>query len=195
MLKIVAIIPARCGSVRFPGKNIHPLLGKPLISHPIEAALGVPEVSRVIVSTDCEEVAEVAKIYGAEIPFLRPPELARARSQVVDSLVHVVEWLADKENYLLDYTVLFQPTTPVISIKHIKSAISMINEESVFLTDSQNKMLKEIVTPNMMTFCILGLITLLSACCGNSSSNNCRLWISFQRNQIYLHRCKSELCG
>lgn len=127
MSNIVAIIPARCGSTRFPGKNIYPLCEKPLISYPIEAALKARGITRVIVSTDCKEVAEVALSFGAEVPFMRPAYLADAKSNVVDALMHAVKWLEEHEEYHVDYTVLLQPTTPVISLDHIESAIDIIS--------------------------------------------------------------------
>lgn len=94
-MKAIAFIFARGGSKGLPGKNIRPLGGKPLIAWPIEHALAVKRIERVIVSTDSEEIAAVARKYGAEVPFIRPAELARDDSP---------EWLAWRHalNYLLD---------------------------------------------------------------------------------------------
>lgn len=123
---IVAIVPARGGSVRFPGKNVTLLAGKPLVAYPVEAALSVPEISRVIVSTDCGEIARVAVNFGAEVPFIRPRSLAGAESKVVDTIIHAVDWLEKNEKMHVDYTVLLQPTTPVLSSAHIKSAVDIL---------------------------------------------------------------------
>ena len=94
-MKAVAVIFARGGSKGLPGKNIRPLAGKPLIAWAIEHALAVKRIDRVIVSTDSEEIAAVAREYGAEVPFLRPAELARDDSP---------EWLAWRHalNYFLN---------------------------------------------------------------------------------------------
>ena len=94
-MKAIAFIFARGGSKGLPGKNIRPLGGKPLIAWSIEQALAVKRITRVIVSTDSEEIAAVARNYGAEVPFIRPTELARDDSP---------EWLAWRHalNYLLD---------------------------------------------------------------------------------------------
>ena len=89
--KVIVIIPARGGSKRFPGKNIHPLLGKPLIAHPIEAAKKVQGIDRIIVSTDDPSIAEAAKNFGAEVPFMRPAELAGDSSSVIDVMSYTVE--------------------------------------------------------------------------------------------------------
>jgi len=91
---IVAIIPARGGSKGIPRKNLQPLCGKPLIAYSIEAALAARLVERVVVSTDDEEIAEVARRYGAEVPFLRPSALARGSSIIGDVVNHVVDQLA-----------------------------------------------------------------------------------------------------
>jgi len=91
---IVAIIPARGGSKGIPRKNLQPLCGKPLIAYSIEAALAARLVERVVVSTDDEEIAEVSRRYGAEVPFLRPSALARGSAIVGDVVSHVVDQLA-----------------------------------------------------------------------------------------------------
>ena len=72
----IAVIPARGGSKRIPNKNIKPFLGKPIITYPIDSALASRQFESVIVSTDCERIAEIARDAGAEVPFTRPPELA-----------------------------------------------------------------------------------------------------------------------
>ena len=91
---ILAIIPARGGSKGIPGKNIKELAGKPLIAYTIEAARRAPSVSRVIVSTDSQEIADVAMRYGAEVPFLRPEELASDTAKTMDAVMYTLEELA-----------------------------------------------------------------------------------------------------
>ena len=107
---VVAVIAARGGSKGLPGKNIRPLAGKPLIAYSVEAAKASPYVDRVIVTTDSPEIAEVAKKYGAEVPFMRPPELAQDLTPTEPVLAHAVEWLEREEKYRVDIVVFLQPT-------------------------------------------------------------------------------------
>jgi len=107
---IVAIIPARGGSKKVAGKNIRLLAGKPLIAYTVEAALLCKLIDRVIVSTDNAEIARVAEKFGAEIPFIRPGELAQADTPTEPVLRHAVEWLEENENYKVDIVVFLQPT-------------------------------------------------------------------------------------
>jgi len=107
---VVAIIAARGGSKGLPGKNIRPLAGKPLIAYSVEAAKASPYVDRVIVTTDSPEIAEVARKFGAEVPFMRPPELAQDLTPTEPVLAHAVEWLEREEGYRVDIVVFLQPT-------------------------------------------------------------------------------------
>lgn len=107
---VVAIIPARGGSKGLPGKNTRLLAGKPLIAYSIEAAKACPLVDRTIVSTDDPQIAEIAKRYGAEAPFLRPAELAQDLTPTEPVLKHAVEWLESQEGYRVDIVVFLQPT-------------------------------------------------------------------------------------
>ena len=88
---ILAVIPARGGSKGIPGKNIKDLYGQPLISYTIQAALDCKKIDRVVVSTDSEEIAGVAKKYGADVPFLRPAALAMDTSKTIDAVIDVLE--------------------------------------------------------------------------------------------------------
>ena len=92
----VAIIPARGGSKRIPGKNIKAFFGKPLISYPIKVAKGSGLFDDIIVSTDSEEIASISQSYGACVPFLRPAELADDFATTVDVMAHAVHWLQNK---------------------------------------------------------------------------------------------------
>ena len=107
---VVAIIAARGGSKGLPGKNVRPLAGKPLIAYSVEAAKASPYVDRVIVTTDSPEIAEVARTFGAEVPFMRPPELAQDLTPTEPVLAHAVEWLEREEKYRVDIVVFLQPT-------------------------------------------------------------------------------------
>ena len=128
--RFLAIIPARSGSKGLPNKNIKNLLGKPLIAYSIETALATGEIDDVIVSTDSMLYAEIAKRYGAEVPFLRPAELASDTSLATDYIVHALQTL--KENgRTYDYFVLLQPTSPLRTVEHILSGIKMAVDEEL----------------------------------------------------------------
>lgn len=108
---VLAIIPARGGSKGIPRKNIKDLCGKPLIAWTIEA-LKSKYIDRTIVSTEDEEIAEISKKYGAEIPFLRPKELAEDNTPTVDVVVDLINWLERYEGYKYDYVCVLQCTSP-----------------------------------------------------------------------------------
>jgi CMP-N,N'-diacetyllegionaminic acid synthase len=109
---VVAIILARGGSKGVPKKNIRELAGKPLLSYTVKAALDAKLVDRVIVSTDDEEIATVAKNCGAEVPFLRPADVSGDLATSEASLNHAIEWLEENEEYTVDILVYLQVTDP-----------------------------------------------------------------------------------
>lgn len=123
--RFLAIIPARGGSKGIPKKNIYKINGKPLIYYSIHEALKSNFLDRVIVSTDSEEIAQVSKFYGAEVPFIRPLELATDTSKTIDVLLHAIEQCRN-ENDNYDYLVLLQPTQPLRKSFHIDKAIKKI---------------------------------------------------------------------
>ncbi len=123
--KILCIIPARRGSKRLPGKNIRPLNGKPLISYGIVAAKGSHYLDRVVVSTDDEAIAAIAKEYGADVPFMRPAELASDTATTLSVLQHAVAFLEEKGE-IFDLIVLVQPTMPGIQTADIDAAIEKL---------------------------------------------------------------------
>lgn len=125
---ILGIIPARGGSKSIPKKNLYPLNGKPLISYTIEAAKKAKLLTRFIVSTDCEEIARVAKRYGAEVPYIRPKELATDTALSVDVVKHAVIELENQGHIRYDYIVLLQPTTPLRLPEYIDGAITKLIE-------------------------------------------------------------------
>ncbi len=111
--EIIAIIPARGGSKGVPRKNIRPFAGHPLIAYSIAAALQAETVTRVLVTTDDEEIAEVARHYGAETPFLRPAELSADRTTDLPVFQHALIWLDENEHYRPDVVLHLHATTPV----------------------------------------------------------------------------------
>lgn len=128
--QVLALIPARGGSQRVKNKNILPLDGKPLIAYTIEAAKASKLVDRVIVSTDSEEIAEVARKYGAEVPFLRPAELATPESTEYEFHKHALDWLQENENYEPDILVNLYPTTPFRKPDSIDAAVQILIDNS-----------------------------------------------------------------
>ena len=125
-MNTVAIIPARGGSKGIPRKNIKELCEKPLITYIIETALRVEELDRVIVSTEDKEIAEVAKKCGAEVPFMRPEELARDETPTLPVLQHAVKYLEEKENYKPDIIVLLYATSPLLKHERVSEAIKLL---------------------------------------------------------------------
>jgi len=140
----LAIIPARGGSKGLPGKNIKNLCGKPLIAWTIEKALKSKYLDEVIVSTDSEEIAKVAKQYGANVPFLRPAELATDTATTFSVIEHTVSFYKEKLNKEFDYIVLLEPTSPLREDDDIDLAIEKLlnsNAKSIVgisKTESQN---------------------------------------------------------
>lgn len=122
---VLGIVPARGGSKSIPRKNIRPLRGKPLIAYTIESARAAMRLSRPIVSTDDEEIARVARVFGAEVPFLRPPELAADDTPDAPVFLHALRWLADHEGYAPDYVAVLRPTSPLRQPEHIEGAIEV----------------------------------------------------------------------
>jgi N-acylneuraminate cytidylyltransferase len=121
-MKIVAFIPARGGSKGLPKKNIKLLAGKPLIAWSIEQALSSELIDRVIVSTDCTEIAKVAKEYGAEVPFLRPDSLSCDSATTESAMLHCCQYLEEK-NELPELFILVQATSPIRSKNQFDKAI------------------------------------------------------------------------
>lgn len=123
-LRILAVIPARGGSKRLPGKNVRPLGGKPLIVWSIDAARDIPEICDTLVSTDDPEIAKVAADAGAFVPWLRPPELASDAAQSVDVALHALARYED-ERGRVDGVLLLQPTSPFRTRESIRRGIHL----------------------------------------------------------------------
>ncbi len=127
--RVLAIIPARGGSKGIKDKNIYPLCGKPLIAYSIEAAKRSVFVDEVLVSTDSAIIADVAKKYGASVPFLRPTELASDTAKSIDAIVHAIETLR-KEGKVFDILILLQPTSPLRITEDIDGSLSTFVRKS-----------------------------------------------------------------
>lgn len=123
----VAIIPARGGSKRLPGKNIKLLGDKPLIAWTIEAALNSGCFDRVIVSTDADDIAAIAIEYGADVPFLRPANLSADTSTSDMVVQHTVDWLEQHEKLSISTIALLQPTSPFRNSCHIIEALDLMH--------------------------------------------------------------------
>lgn len=128
--KILAFIPARSGSKRLPNKNIKSFAGKPLIAWTIEAALLANLNMDVVVSTDSSDIANIAETYGAEVPFLRPAELASDTAPTFSALAFTVTELA-KLGREYEYLVFLQPTSPLRQACHITEAFAMLQSAGV----------------------------------------------------------------
>jgi CMP-N-acetylneuraminic acid synthetase len=125
---ILGLIPARGGSSGIPRKNIAVLAGRPLLAYTCEAALGSRRLTRVLLSTDDPEIAEVGRACGVEVPFCRPAELARADSPSLRVAQHAVRWLIEHEGRGPDIVVLLQPTSPLRRAQHIDEAMNRMEE-------------------------------------------------------------------
>ena len=119
-MKSIALIPARGGSKGIHRKNIKLFNSKPLIYWSIQAALNSDYIDRVIVSTEDEEIAEIAESFSAEVPFLRPKELAKDESPGIDPVIHVLEMLPEVQDL-----ILLQPTSPLRQTKHINEIFQL----------------------------------------------------------------------
>lgn len=124
-MEVLCVIQARGGSKGIPGKNIRPLAGKPLIAWTIEAALAAELVTRVTVNTDDEDIAKVAREYGAEVPFMRPAEFATDKSPSLPIYEHALAWFAEREGYRPGAVVQLKPTNPLRIAAQIDAGIRL----------------------------------------------------------------------
>ena len=122
--KIIAVIPARGGSKGIPDKNIIKIDGRPLIDYTISESLKSEYIDRIMVSTDSEKIAEVARECGGEVPFLRPKYLAQNDTKIIDVVIDLLDKLA-KNNEEYDYLILLQPTQPLRKSFHIDECIKI----------------------------------------------------------------------
>lgn len=127
--KLLALIPARGGSKGIKNKNIITLNGFPLISYSIKASLGSRYIDDTVVTTDSDEIASIAKRYGASVPFMRPSMLASDRAKTIDAVLHSIK-MFEKMGKYFDILVLLQPTQPLRTAEDIDKAIEMFFEKN-----------------------------------------------------------------
>lgn len=124
--KVLAVIPARGGSKGVPHKNIRQVGGKPLIAWTIECALAARHLfHRVVVSTDDPETADIARSFGAEVPFMRPDELAADKSPTLPVLQHAVRFVEEQDGITLDWVMLLQPTAPLRNVADLEASLEL----------------------------------------------------------------------
>lgn len=131
--KILAIIPARGGSKGIPNKNIKLINGKPLIAHTIEEAIRSKYIDKIIVSTDDAEIAKISRQYGAEIPFMRPPHLAKDDTPGIEPIIHALNWFKSN-NQEFDYVICLQCTSPFRKVEQVDEALEKLmksNSDSI----------------------------------------------------------------
>ena len=128
--RVLGVIPARGGSKGVPQKNTRLVGGKPLICYTIETALACPALERVVVSTDDAHIAEIASATGAEVPFLRPAELAGDTTHTPPVIAHTVRYLEEHEGYTVDLVVTLQPTSPLRRTEHISKAVETLQQDT-----------------------------------------------------------------
>jgi CMP-N,N'-diacetyllegionaminic acid synthase len=126
--KVIAIIPARGSSKGLPGKNIKVLCGKPLIVWTIEMALKSKFIDKLVVSTDSQQIADIAMEAGASAPFLRPAELANDKAPTIDVIDHTLDYFSSKKAQIFDYVVLLEPTSPLRENDDIDNMLLKLHE-------------------------------------------------------------------
>lgn len=127
-MKTIATICARGGSQGLPGKNIKPLLGKPLIAYTIEQALACPSIDAIFCSTDDEDIGKIAEQYGAIVPFIRPPELATSTAAKIPVIRHLVGWI-DHHYEQPTKIVDLDPTSPLRTVEDIEACIQLLDQD------------------------------------------------------------------
>lgn len=145
---VIAIIPARGGSKGIPNKNLQLVKGHALLAWSIAAAKATKKINRIIVSTDSDEIAKVAKSYGAEVPFMRPAAFAADNSRDIRFLQHALNWMIEHERITPEFWVQLRPTSPLRTGELIDKAIlQMRNNENA---DSLRVVTKAPITPYKM---------------------------------------------
>jgi pseudaminic acid cytidylyltransferase len=129
----LAIIPARGGSKRIPRKNIKPFCGKPMIAWSIEAALASGCFDRIIVSTDDPEIAEVARAHGAEVPFMRPPELSNDHTGTIPVVAHAVDWM-DQQVGPIQFACCLYATAPFVQPQDLQQGFELLQQSGAQYT-------------------------------------------------------------
>jgi CMP-N-acetylneuraminic acid synthetase len=123
---VLGVIPARGSSKRFPNKNIRMLAGKPLIAWSIEAAQKAKRLTDYLLTSDALLITDIAKNYGAPVPFIRPPELATDTIRNIEVVTHALKFMETEKQIVYDIIVLLQPTSPIRNPAHIDQAVDML---------------------------------------------------------------------
>ena len=147
-MKTLALIPARGGSKGLPNKNILPLAGHPLIAYSIAAGKSSQMIDRVVVTTDSEAIADVSRSYGAEVPFIRPAELAGDFATDLETFQHALKWLEENEGYVPDLVFQLRPTSPIRFVSEIEKCIEMLHQNPE--ADSVRTVTPSPITPYKM---------------------------------------------
>ncbi|MDP2696303.1 MAG: acylneuraminate cytidylyltransferase family protein [bacterium] len=124
--KVLAVIGARSGSIGVPNKNIRPLCGRPLFTWIADAAKKSKHISRLIISTDSQQYADIARKHGLEAPFLRPAEISHGKSTDEEYLIHAAQWFQKNENWSPDIVLRLMSTSPLCQPKHIDKCIDLL---------------------------------------------------------------------
>jgi N-acylneuraminate cytidylyltransferase len=124
--EVLGLVLARASSKSVPRKNIYLVLGKPLIAYTIEPARAARSITRLVVTTDDSEIADIARRLGAEVPFLRPFELAQDETPDYPVVRHALDWLEAKDGYQPDVIVHLRPTSPLRTSRHIDEAVALL---------------------------------------------------------------------
>jgi N-acylneuraminate cytidylyltransferase len=126
---MLAVVPARGGSKGLPGKNVRPLAGLPLIAHSLKCAALCPEIDRCVVSTDSDEIAEVARAHGGVVPFRRPPELATDSASLTPVLAHALAEMEKLDGRRYESLLLLQPTNPGRLPEDVARAVALLEAD------------------------------------------------------------------
>ena len=140
--KILAIIPARCGSKGIRRKNLQKLSGKPLIVHTIIAAKKTKSINKIIVSTDDKEIGKISKNNGAEVPFLRPKQISKDTSSIIEVIKHALKFLQENQSYVPDIIILLQPTSPLRTSQLITKTINTLKKSKATSVITVSKITK-----------------------------------------------------
>lgn len=132
-IRTVATICARGGSKGLPRKNVLPFAGKPLVAHTIEQALACPGISDVYISTDDDEIADVAHRFGAQVPYRRPVELATDQAAKIPAVEHLVAYL-EEQGEVIDFVVDLQPTSPLRAPEDLANALALVDRADLVVS-------------------------------------------------------------
>ena len=125
-MKVLGVITARAGSKGLPGKNVKLLAGKPLLAYTVEAARASSALDALILSTEDEQIADVGRQLGCDVPFIRPRDLAQDDTPHLPVIQHAVRWMAERAKYSCDAVMILQPTSPLRTADDIRSAIDLL---------------------------------------------------------------------